>query len=280
MALIRVEAPGRTFLRAPIALVACQINFEPILRLSEAEFVAPFQEALREQYPTVNRVGGIQFTLGGGGLSAEPADAGGWAFASSDGQWQIGLGRDNLTIQSAEYVSYEQLRDRFLAALRLFVDEYRPGARLRLGLRYINRFVFDEATTVDAWRKLVRAELLGLAGAPEIVNEEDVRQSFGQARIAREDSQMLVSYGFLEAATLTHPAVAAQALPHFLLDMDQFDLRRHDSIDLDRAQGELDEWHDDIHRLFRWALTEEGAARLEPQDKVDDPEASVGASHD
>ena len=167
MSLIRVDAPRGRFGRAPLALVACQVNFEPILKLSEEETVASFQDALREQYPTLSRVAGLQISLGAGGLRTEPGGPSGWAFASADQKWQIALGRDNLTIQSKESVSYEELRDRFLEALRLFVELYQPGARLRLGLRYINRLTFDDVTTIDAWQELVRPELLGLAADPD-----------------------------------------------------------------------------------------------------------------
>lgn len=272
MTLIRVQVPQGTFTRPPIALVACQVNFESILGLSEAGFVAPFQEALRSRYPVANRVGVLQINIGGdASLSTERPESGGWAFSSSDGKWQIGLGRDNLTLQSTDHVvSYDELRDRFLDVVELFVEQFQPGAQLRLGLRYINRLAFDDASTIDTWRRLVRPELLGLAAADELVEQEDVKQSFGQARFARDEDQMLVSYGFLEAGTLTHPAVAPQPLPHFLLDIDQFDVRRHESIDLDETRRVMDGWHDDIHRLFRWALTNEGVERLGPADSTTD----------
>src|SRR5438034_722853 len=109
MVLIRVpDAPG-TFDKAPLALVACQVNFDPLLRLSEAEFVAPLQEVLRDNYPIVSRVGSVQLSLGSAGLRAEPADLGAWAFASADQNWQLTLGRDSLTIQAKAYESFESL---------------------------------------------------------------------------------------------------------------------------------------------------------------------------
>src|SRR6266540_2789868 len=168
MSLIRVAEPRGSFARAPVALVACQINFEPILRLSDPAFVAPFQEALRANYPTVNQVAGLQLTLGEGGLRAEPGEgSAAWAFVSVDGTWQVSLGQGALTIQSKDHGSYEVLRDRFLEVLGAFVEACQPGARLRLGLRYINRLAFDDATSVENWRTLVQPELLGIAAATE-----------------------------------------------------------------------------------------------------------------
>jgi uncharacterized protein (TIGR04255 family) len=276
MALIRLEAPPGTFARAPLALVACQIHFEPILRLTEADFVAPFQEAVRDKYPTLSQVAGLQIALAAGGLRAEPADLGAWAFGSVDQRWQITLGRDNLTIQAGQYDSYEDLRERFLEVLRLFVEIYSPGARLRLGLRYINRLAFDDVTTIDGWRELVRPELLGLAGSIGVVDPGDVKHAFGQARLATEESQMVVRHGFLEPGTLTHPDVEPPQLPHFVLDMDHFDMRRFEAINPDDTGEQLDSFHEDILRLFRWALTDKGAARLEPTTAETDA-AAAGA---
>jgi uncharacterized protein (TIGR04255 family) len=263
MSLIRVAEARGSFAHAPLALVACQINFEPMLRLSDPAFVAPFQETLRADYPTVNRVAGLQLTLGEGGLRAEPGEgSAAWAFVSADGTWQVSLGQSALTIQSKEHGSYEVLRDRFLSVLRAFLETSKPGARLRLGLRYINRFSFEDATSVENWRTLVRSELLGIAAATELVHADKVMHSFGQARLAQEESQMVVRYGFLEPGTMTHPEVTPPEGPHFLLDMDQFDARRVEEIDVEGVRAELDGFHEDIHGLFRWALTDEAADRL------------------
>jgi uncharacterized protein (TIGR04255 family) len=263
MSLIRVAETRGSFARAPLALVACQINFEPILRLSDPAFVAPFQDGLRANYPIVNRVAGLQLTLGEGGLRADPGEAAGaWAFVSVDGTWQVSLGQSALTIQSKEHGSFEVLRDRFVEVLRVFVETCQPGARLRLGLRYINRFAFDDATSVDEWRTLVRPELLGIAAARELVDAEKVMHSFGQARFAQDESQMVVRYGYLEPGTMTHPEVTPPEGPHFLLDMDQFDVRRVEEIDVESVRDQLDDFHEDIHGLFRWALTDEATNRL------------------
>jgi uncharacterized protein (TIGR04255 family) len=61
---------------------------------------------------------------------------------------------------------------------------------------------------------------------------------------------------------MTHPDVPPPELPHFVLDMDCFDVRRFESIDPKQLRSQLNDFHADIHRLFRWSLTEEGAARF------------------
>ncbi len=269
MALIRIDAPRGTFAHKQLALAACQINFEPILRLGEASAVASFQDAFREEYPTLARVAALQINLGASGFRAATGQGDSWAFASADQRWQMVLGRGSLTIQSRNCSSYEELRDRFLTALRSFVDLYEPGARLRLGLRYINQIVFDDVKTIEGWRKLVRPELLGLAAAEGLIESDELKSSFGQARFASDESQMLVRYGYVEPGLLTHPMVPPQQRPHLLLDMDEFDVRRVEKIDPEQARRELDEYHEDVYRLFRWAFTDAGIKRLETREELE-----------
>lgn len=263
MSLVVGTAPRGVFARAPVALVVCQVQFEPILRLGDAASVAPFQEALREVYPVVNRVGGLQLTFGEQGLTAQPTtESGAWAFLSADGEWQVVLAQNALTVQAQQPESFEAIRDRFMAAVRTFIELYQPGARTRLGLRYVNKLAFEDATTIGGWRSLVRPEVLGLAASPDLFGDDDVRHSFGQTRVAQDESQMIVKYGFLEPGVLTHPDVQAPTSPYFVLDLDQFDVRRMASLDLGSIETELDGYHEDIHRVFRWVIAPETAERL------------------
>jgi uncharacterized protein (TIGR04255 family) len=263
MSLINASAPEGVFARPPIELVVCQVQFEPILRIGDASSVAPFQEAVRDQYPSVNQVAGIQLSFGEEGLTAQPlAQRVAWAFVSQDENWQVVLAQSALTVQAKHPASYETVRERFLSLVRTFVDLYQPGGRTRLGLRYINKITFDDAATVAAWRPLVRPEVLGLAASDELFNDDEVLHSFGQTRVAQDESQMIIKYGFLEPGTLTHPDVAPSTSPYLVIDLDQFDVRRMPTVDPAAIQGELDGYHEDIHCAFRWVLTSAGAERL------------------
>jgi uncharacterized protein (TIGR04255 family) len=276
MSLIRVDAARAQFTDAPVALVACQLNFEPIMRLADPTGVAPFQEAIRATYPSASRVAGLQLMLGGAGIQTEPAEASGaWAFASPDQMWQVTLSPDALTIQTKQHESYEDLRERFVESLKHFIELCDPGARVRLGLRYINRLAFEDVTSVEDWRQIVRPELLGLAAAPELADDETVRHAFGQARFAGEESQLVVRHGLLEPGSVTHPDVVPPETRHFVLDLDAFDVRRFDAIEVDDVMAQLDDFHDDIHRLFRWSLTDAGAERFGVMERTDTGPAAV-----
>jgi uncharacterized protein (TIGR04255 family) len=126
----------------------------------------------------------------------------------------------------------------------------------------LNRIVFDDAGSVGDWRSLVRPELLGLAASTELVADEHVMHTFGQARLAQDESQMLVRYGLIEPGTPIHPTVEPTDTTYFLLDLDHFDVRHFPDIDVSETIAQLDAFHEDIHRVFRWSLSESAAHRL------------------
>jgi uncharacterized protein (TIGR04255 family) len=143
-----------------------------------------------------------------------------------------------------------------------FVREYEPAARHRLGLRYVNRLIFDDAETVSDWRGLVRPELLGMAATDALAADESILHSFGQTRFAHAESQIVARYGYMEQGVTTDPAVEPSKLPSFLLDVDHFDVRRFDEVSVPFALEQLDDFHEDIHRLFSWCLTDEARELL------------------
>jgi uncharacterized protein (TIGR04255 family) len=253
------------FAAPPVALVICQIRFEPILRISDPAFIAPLQEAVREDFPTVSQAGGIELAFGPEGLKADAATSTAWSFSSEDGDWQLIVEHGALTLQSRRHESYELLRDRFLSILSTFVELMDPGSRLRLALRYVNRIEFEDAVSVAKWRELVRPEVLGLAATDELAGDDTIKHAFGQVRFAADESQMIVRYGFMEEGTTTHPEVEPSGGPYFLLDLDHFDIRRLPTIDMEAIRGQLDGFHEDIHGVFRWTITEEAASRFGAQ---------------
>jgi uncharacterized protein (TIGR04255 family) len=276
MPLIRPELPRVRFVTPPVALVICQIRFEPILRISDPAFIAPLQEAVRDEFPTVSRVSGIELAFGPEGLKADPTTSGAWSFASVGGDWQLIIEHESLTLQSRKHESYELLRERFTSILSTFVELMSPGARMRLALRYVNRIEFEDALNVSKWRELVRPELLGLAATNELADDGTIKHAFGQVRFAAEESQMIVRYGFMEEGTTTHPEVEPSGTPYFLLDLDHFDIRRFETIDLPEIKDQLDGFHEDIHGVFRWTITEEAARRFGVQE-LDGSLVSEGA---
>lgn len=264
MTFVRPAAERVPLARSPLSLVIAQIQFEPILRLNDSRFIADFQERLRASYPTLRRVAGIELVVGPDGLDTKEAQPSGWSFGSPEGDFNVVVNQSSLSLEARQYTHYEELRDRFLTVLDDFVSTCAPGPRTRLALRYVNKIDFDEALTLSQWRELVRPELLGLAGADTLVPEDVVMSSLGQTRFAVEESQLVVRYGYSEPVFtgVEPPPVDGPDHHQFFLDLDQFDARAHPEIDPAQIADELDLFHETIHRVFRWALTDKCIERL------------------
>lgn len=266
MALIRPEVPRAPFARSPLKLVACQLQYSAILSINDADFIAPFQEDLRDDYPTIGRVAGVDLVVGPGGIETKEAEPSGWLFTSADEAWAIVLAPNAMTVRTERYTSFEDLKERFLRALERCVERFHPTTRTRLGLRYVNRLAFEEATELTEWRTLVRPEMLGIAASPDVADDAVVMHSLGQIRFAHEESQLLARYGYVPGLAIadvtgglvTEPNATTMEL---LLDFDHFDVRQL-PIDAEAIGTELDDLHEDIHRLFHWCLTDEAKQRF------------------
>ena len=50
--------------RAPLSLVLAQIQFDPILAISDPKYVSVFQDAVRERYPRLAKVATLDISIG------------------------------------------------------------------------------------------------------------------------------------------------------------------------------------------------------------------------
>lgn len=248
----------------PLALVIAQVQFEPILRLGDADFVAPFQEAIRAEYPRLGRVGAIDIVIGPQGIESRDVQQGGWALASADDNWAVVVGPESLSLQARSYENYETLRSRFVSVLSEFLRIFHPGQRTRVGLRYVNRLVISDGALETA-RTLVKPEILGMAAAVGLSDDAAMKHSVAQTRFANVEGQLVARYGFLRSGVAVDQALSP--LPpletdHILLDFDYIDVRRVPKVNVEDVCQQLDDFHEGIYRLFVWSLTPEGIAAL------------------
>jgi uncharacterized protein (TIGR04255 family) len=269
MPLIRPQVPRAIFRSSPLTLVAGQVQFEPILAISESSFIASFQEAIRASYPRVGRVSSVEMAVGPDGVEARPKSTNGWAFSSPDENATIGLDANSLALELRSYRTYEDFRAQFAQVLTTFLALVDVGERTRVGLRYVNHIRHDSPANIASWRDLVRPELLGLAASSDLAADEYVMHSISETRYAEEESQLIVRYGYVHLPSVAGPTGISTA-PAFLLDLDHFDVRRTPTIDADQVMNQLDYFHKDIHRVFRWAITDAGATALGIGEEIDD----------
>ena len=265
MVLVKPKADRIPLARSPLSVVICQVQFPPILGIADPAFVASFQESLRSTYPKGGRVGGVELIVGPGGVEAKETQATNWAFATDDGAYTLVLAPGSLTLETRRYEQFEVMRDRFIEAIDLLVASFAPGGRTRLGLRYLNQLTAGNEASIGDWRELVKPELLGIVATDEVFDDDVVMSTLNQTRLAVEESQLLMRSGVLDAGSIVPGAPEIMSEPHFLLDIDHFDIRAFSEFDVALIKTQIDDFHETIHRLFRWSLTDVGLRQLEPQ---------------
>lgn len=236
---------------APLIRVLTQIRFSPIASLTRMEFIAPFQEALRELYPTMDEQRGIQLAFGPEGVTHSAGDRQ-WKLSSDDKSWIVVLAPSFVSLETTRYISRSDFVTRITkiaSALRSIIGEIPIE---RLGVRYTDQLVGDRATALLP--QLVRPEMLGLTTAS--LGAAKVRTAVTLAEFQLDDgSTMMTRYGLVPPGnTLTPDSQPIDELS-WMLDLDAAvgELRLSEDIVLEAAERLC--MH--AYGFFRWAVTED-----------------------
>ena len=245
------EVPHGRMTHPPLKAVLGQLRFPPVLRIQEPDFVAPFQDAIRGEYPTLGKQQEIGVIIAQGGLvQTQPTLA--WRFSDVTGTWHVVLAADFVTLEAtaSNYTEFGDLRDRLARILGPLVEVFAVTTATRLGLRYVNHIELQEAQPIAECRRLINPGLLGPVGLDLFSDELNV--SVSDMRLTRPDGTLVVKHGLVPAGI--PPQIG------YLLD---FDYSTEAPIDLghpEQAVEQLQGFHDVVYRLFHWSITD--AARV------------------
>jgi uncharacterized protein (TIGR04255 family) len=243
--------------RAPLALVVAQIRFPVIASIASAEFIAPFQEALRAEYPIMRQEQQMALAFGPQGpIQQEHGIL--WRLQEADAGWSVVLAPDFMAIETAHYTSRADFMARWDKAMNAVQALANPAVFERLGIRYVNRLTGDDATV--NLPRLVRSEILGPL-AIELPEASTADSSATQIHFKLNDLQMQVRWGRVPGGLLMAPGVQPVDESSFLLDLDvymegitPFDTTRITEISRTSA--------DHAYRFFRWAVEDEFITRF------------------
>jgi len=173
MSVIPVIQPDpRPLRKAPVGLVACQVNFSETDRRIVGKDVFKFQEALSRgggDYSELTpfRKGQVTLQIGllGATSSSDATSSSGWRFANHDQTWSVALFPDSVILESRAYAGWtESFKPRLEAAVTSVIEVFRPDIETRLGLRYINALSDEQAASATFWRSKVQGAFLGPLG--------------------------------------------------------------------------------------------------------------------
>jgi uncharacterized protein (TIGR04255 family) len=245
------EVPLRN---APLVSVIAQVRFPAVMSIqADPGFVAPFQEALRNDYPIMRQERQLQVLVGPSG--GFPQDAGViLRFEQQDpDSWQITLAPTFVSLSAKRYSRRSDFLARLTVVLHALDSWLGPKVCDRIGIRYIDRLRGEQLAQLS---KLVRPEVLGIgAAAPD--SDIEVVHTLADALFRLDDSSELRSrWGLLPARGTYDPGVEPVSETSWVLDLDHYTAGQED-FDLAAISGRAATFCDRIYRFFRWSVTDD-----------------------
>jgi uncharacterized protein (TIGR04255 family) len=241
--------------RAPLVFVVAQARFERIASISSEDFIAGFQEAIRNAYPVMQRGQQAGMLIGSDG-HVVTADAGIlWRFDERPEGWQVVLAPDFVALSTKQYTRRQDFIDRFSTVLSAAQQALRIRFCDRLGIRYVDRTT--DGAVLSRLAEVLKPVVLGAVGVdlgePEV---EHVHNFVDTTYRLPGATELHARWGVLPPAVTFDPAIEAADARSWVLDLDAYSTEQaaFDPLALASRATALTER---IYRFFRWAVEDE-----------------------
>lgn len=241
--------------RAPLTFVVAQARFERVASVASEDFIGGFQEAIRRDYPVMQRAQQGAMLIGPDG-QVVTADGGVvWRFDERPEGWQVVLAPDFVALSTKQYTRRREFLDRFATVLGAAQHELRLRFCDRLGIRYVDRVT--EASLLDRLPELLKPQLVGAVGVELGDAGVEPVHNFVDATYRLPASMELhARWGVLPPGATFDPAIEAAELRSWVLDLDAYSIGQitFEPRSLTDVASKLTER---IYRFFRWAVQDD-----------------------
>lgn len=237
---------------APLRRVIAQVRFSTVLAVQSPEHIAPFQEAIRSDYPVLTQEHTQSLFVGPEGV-ASGRELVAWRFTSADAAWRASLTPEFVALETGSYRSRSDFLARFGALLEAVQEFIDPAVVQRIGMRYIAQVTGDALPSLP---DLVRPELLSLAGTPLFAH---VHNALGEAQMEapEETGQLRLRWGHLAGGASVDPnALPPLGEPSWILDIDM-SREGQAPFEAELLGGDLERFAERLYAMFRWSVTDE-----------------------
>lgn len=176
--------------RAPLTGVLTQLRFGEIFSMQKREFIAPFQELIRQSYPLTDQQAAVSIQVGEGNAPTLKQTVS-WKFSDAAKVWTISLAPDFLSLETKQYSTRVEFRDRLREVLEAMAVSIRPPLVTRTGVRYVNRLLEPE---IGMLRELFRAEIGSFSSS---ALREHIQHSLTEALCETQEGKLLVRWGLM-----------------------------------------------------------------------------------
>ncbi|HTZ65212.1 MAG TPA: TIGR04255 family protein [Solirubrobacteraceae bacterium] len=248
MALDQLDIPTvehEVFRNPPLKAMLGRVRFPTVLRIADLPSLAPFQEAIRHEFPTFSQERQLSFVVGPQGPQGASAQQA-FRFITEDGGWSILLTPETVTLEAdvaVRYASYDEFVERFQLAWTAILTHFGPRQVARQRLRYVDHL--ESERSAPEWASLINPDLLG----PVVERFGDaVTQSASELRLSLADGVLVFKHGMLP--------VGPDGKMGYLLDFDYSTEQPSDDTSLDAIMQRFNRYHETLHSFFRWCVTD------------------------
>jgi uncharacterized protein (TIGR04255 family) len=242
---------------APLIRVIAQVRFPPILSIEKKDFVASFQEAIREEYPILQPEQTQTFIFGPQG-TVQPSLQLTWRFRNRADSWRVSLAPNFMALETTSYLNRRDFLERLENLLDALDKSFNPQIIERFGLRYIDRLIGQELQDISS---LVKPQISGLM-AGEF--RKDIHQTINESLFVTPggEEKILARWGLMPAGVTFDPdAIEPIAEPSWILDLDM-SLSKNREFSIEALMGEGQRFSERIYTFFRWAVEDDFLRRF------------------
>lgn len=242
---------------APLVSVVAQLRFPVIASLDGMAGVAPFQTALQDQYPVMRQEAQTVATLAPDGNIIQSNATPVWRFTGGADGWTVTLSPSWVAIETTSYANRADFLRRWTEVLNaVAAHPNAPHVFDRLGVRYVDRLVGDEATT--ALPQYVNPAVLGpIEVENALPDSAQLVATVSQAQFNLDGPVMLTRWGRLPADASVLPGVPTVSQVSWFLDIDVFSEGEPRPFDSGTVTDLSAQFATLAYDFFRWAVTDE-----------------------
>ena len=241
---------------APLANVLCAVSFPAILKILDPSgaSIAPFQEAVRRDYPTLTQETEHAFSFQfdeKGGVAPQAVANTVWRFLDRDKKWRVSLSRDVLALETQQsYTSRTEFLRHFERLTDAFIEAFDPASCTRVGVRYVNVIGGKHLAKLS---KFVRPEFRSFGTPPFLEHLTVCNQG---AEFAVPEGRLIVRSGILKPGQSHDPNTLAPAEDErYFLDLDANNNVAQD-FTTPGIRASVTELSERAYSMFRGAVTD------------------------
>ncbi|MFV1528753.1 MULTISPECIES: TIGR04255 family protein [unclassified Phaeobacter] len=241
---------------APLVRVLAQVRFTKVAKIGDENYIADFQEAIRQEYPHfhADKIRNVELIVNDDGIAHKEIETTVWRFFDPQKAIRVSLNTESISLETSQYTSRQDFLDRMQTLLVSLCETINPSLALRVGFRYVDRLT--DQGDLASLSSLVQPELLNVV-QPNLTDHIEV--SMTEVVSKTQEGKLIARYGKAPPNYSHEPEMAPPVQQSsWVLDIDSFSTAcKNTQLNPVFLRQELDKVAARAYAFFRWSVTDE-----------------------